>query len=144
LCKYRCICRVTGHSLGGALATHAAAHLIANGIQVDTFYTFGSPRVGDSRFTQWFDTTLKTNSKNRITHGRDPVPHLPFEDWGFIHVPHEIFYAGSVKAGYVTCNDSAGKEDINCSDKYKTDTAVTDHITYYDIDFTVIVLECQV
>jgi hypothetical protein len=48
-----------------------------------------------------------------------------------------------VKAGFVTCNDSATKEDTNCSDKHPIDTNVTDHITYYDIDFAVIVLECQ-
>jgi hypothetical protein len=111
---------------------------------VESFYSYGSPRVGDERFSQWFDTTLKTNVKNRITHGKDPVPHLPMKDWGFLHVPHEIFYSGKVQSGYVTCNDAYNKEDPNCSDKNRLDTNVTDHITYYDIDFTVIVLECQV
>jgi predicted lipase len=41
---------VTGHSLGAALATHAVADLIANNITVQSFYNFGSPRVGDARF----------------------------------------------------------------------------------------------
>jgi len=45
---------VTGHSLGGAIATLAVAELISKGIQVDNLYTFGSPRVGDSNFISWF------------------------------------------------------------------------------------------
>ena len=42
---------ITGHSLGGALATHALAILSAQGFQIKNFYTFGSPRVGDSKFS---------------------------------------------------------------------------------------------
>ena len=45
---------VTGHSLGGALATHAMGHLIKNGITIANFYTFGCPRVGDEKFFSWF------------------------------------------------------------------------------------------
>lgn len=41
---------VTGHSLGGALATHALVALTSNGVKVDSFYSFGSPRVGDTAF----------------------------------------------------------------------------------------------
>ena len=36
---------LTGHSLGGALATLAAAHL--EGARVQGLYTYGCPRVGD-------------------------------------------------------------------------------------------------
>jgi hypothetical protein len=81
--------------------------------------------------------------KNRVTKGRDPVPHLPLKEWGFLHVPHEIYYPGKVAQGYTTCTDSSTKEDPNCADKNKVDTNTTDHITYYDIDFAGIVLECQ-
>jgi predicted lipase len=89
-CKNHKIFSVTGHSLGGALATHATAQLLVAGINVEQFYTYGSPRVGDSKFTSWFDNLLsqKTNNKARVTHGRDPVPHLPPSEWGFLHVPH--------------------------------------------------------
>lgn len=78
-----------------------------------------------------------------MTHGRDPVPHLPPSDFGFTHNPHEIFYRAFVREGYVTCNDSGSKEDPNCSDKYKLDVMVTDHISYYDIDFAGIIITCQ-
>lgn len=79
---------MTGHSLGGALATHAAIQLLSENIPVDQFYTFGSPRVGDNKFSTWFDSYLKTNNRFRVTHGRDPVPHLPPADFGFTHVSH--------------------------------------------------------
>lgn len=58
-------------------------------------------------------------------------------------MPHEIFYSSTIKAGYITCNDNSTKEDNNCSDKYKNDAMVLDHLTYYDIDYTGVVLECQ-
>jgi predicted lipase len=49
---------VTGHSLGAAIATLTAAHLLAdfnvNPASV-SLYTFGSPRVGDRAFADWFD-----------------------------------------------------------------------------------------
>lgn len=41
---------VTGHSLGGALAYHGAAHLFSLGFNVSAIYTQGSPRVGDELF----------------------------------------------------------------------------------------------
>ncbi|MFM7365811.1 MAG: lipase family protein [Cuspidothrix sp.] len=62
---------LTGHSLGGALATLAAYRLI-NTFPVNSVYTFGSPRVGDKDF----------RSQYKITHFRfenrnDIVPHVP-------------------------------------------------------------------
>ena len=78
---------VTGHSLGAAIATHATAHLIANQTKVTEFYSLGSPRVGDAKFRVWFDQVYgATHFKARVTHRRDPVPHLPLEDWGFLHL----------------------------------------------------------
>ncbi len=68
--------RITGHSLGGALATHAAVQLVSQGINVEALYTYGSPRVGDNKFSTWFDALVKS-VKVRVSHGRDPVPHLP-------------------------------------------------------------------
>jgi len=135
--------RVTGHSLGAALATHTVAYLLANKIKVTDFYNFGSPRVGDSKFTIWFNQAYGPDHfKARVTHRKDPVPHLPLEDWGFLHVNTEIFYQGSKKDGAYVCSD-ANAEDKKCSDSYKLDTDVGDHVSYYDIDFPGIVLTCQ-
>ncbi len=46
---------MTGHSLGAAIATHTVAHLMANKYTVTDFYNYGSPRVGDAKFTVWFN-----------------------------------------------------------------------------------------
>jgi len=53
---------------------------LANRIPVTTFYHYGSPRVGDTKFTIWFNELYGQNQghfKGRVTHGKDPVPHLP-------------------------------------------------------------------
>ena len=67
---------VTGHSLGGALATLAAA-LLAEQPKQDVFgvtavYTFGSPRVGNSAFARQYQPLLF-----RCERGDDIVPHVP-------------------------------------------------------------------
>ncbi len=69
----------TGHSLGGALATLAAAIKPPRAV-----YTFGSPRVGDGRFQQLFrDTPVY-----RIATPHDIVTHLPPSraPFGYVHV----------------------------------------------------------
>lgn len=63
---------VTGHSLGGALATLAAARLARESIPVAGVYTFGSPRVGDAAFAATYRPTLYC-----VENGNDIVCHLP-------------------------------------------------------------------
>lgn len=61
---------------------------------------------------------------------------------GFAHINTEVFYKGKIKDGHVVCND-ATSEDKYCSNQYIADVLVSDHISYYDIDFTAIILTCQ-
>lgn len=70
---------LTGHSLGGALATLAAAHIGSEAI--DGLYTFGSPRVGDAAFT----AVLPSRSHIRFVHRDDWVPQIPPEFLGYVH-----------------------------------------------------------
>jgi triacylglycerol lipase len=70
---------LTGHSLGGALATLAAAHLGTETIQ--GLYTFGCPRVGDAAFT----SVLPTRSYIRFVHRDDWVPTVPPGLLGYVH-----------------------------------------------------------
>lgn len=65
---------ITGHSLGGAVATIAAAHLRAQGYPCD-LYTFGSPRVGNEGFVNFVGS--QEGNEFRVTHYDDPVPRLP-------------------------------------------------------------------
>jgi len=63
--------------LGAAIATHAVAYLISNKHNVLEFYNYGGPRVGDKAFSSWFGKIWGSRGKYRVTHGKDPVPHLP-------------------------------------------------------------------
>lgn len=73
---------ITGHSLGGALATIAAAALSDNGVEVAGVYTFGQPRVGDRAFVRQLNAHV--NGKVfRFVNNNDIVPHVPppFSVW---------------------------------------------------------------
>ncbi|WP_322096876.1 lipase family protein [Povalibacter uvarum] len=70
----------TGHSLGAALATLAAARRAPRAV-----YAFGSPRVGDVRFVD----RLRNVPVYRIVHGADIVTAVPPEVLGFRHAGEE-------------------------------------------------------
>lgn len=72
-------CILTGHSLGGALATRAAIDL-----PVKEVVTFGAPRVGDAGFAEAY-TQLAGTHTTRYVHQLDPVPMLPSWFQGFRH-----------------------------------------------------------
>ncbi|WP_152396137.1 lipase family protein [Paenibacillus guangzhouensis] len=67
---------ITGHSLGGALATLCAIDVAANTAYTTPWvYTFGSPRVGDPAFSKAFIRQVKTSY--RINNLVDAVTHIP-------------------------------------------------------------------
>ena len=66
---------VTGHSLGGALASIAALHIGHSSHYRPHVYTFASPRVGNTEFTRHF--RLRVNTSFRIANTEDIVPTLP-------------------------------------------------------------------
>jgi len=64
----------------------------------------------------------------RLTHYRDPVPHLPMEIMGFVHIGHEVYYdedwqEHTVCAGY--------REDSKCADSKWLWDSVGDHLKYF-------------
>jgi len=73
----------TGHSLGGGLATLAAADYSVSTCHLVTLVTFGAPRVGGLRFSRFAIDTVP--QWTRITHAADPVPYLPPAHWGYRH-----------------------------------------------------------
>ncbi|BAZ12571.1 lipase class 3 [Calothrix sp. NIES-4071] len=67
---------VTGHSLGGALATIATLHIhLSERIPIKSpiLYSFASPRVGDMNFARNFDNL----ECYRIANSEDIVPKIP-------------------------------------------------------------------
>lgn len=67
---------ICGHSLGGALGYIAAAHF---GEMYPDFkiicHTFGSPRVGNKAFADWFNKNVHEHI--RVVNKQDPVPMIP-------------------------------------------------------------------
>jgi len=83
---------VTGHSLGGALATIAALDLQYNitsqSGQEIAVYTYGAPRVGNRALVDSFRSRVPQSY--RFVYGRDLITHLPRVWMGYAHVPQEI------------------------------------------------------
>ena len=86
---------VTGHSLGGAMATILAQRLeFAGGHDVDTLYTYGSPRAGGPRFRAWCEKHL---NHQRFVNNNDVVPCIPtFFRWRHSGKCHYIKSTGEV------------------------------------------------
>jgi triacylglycerol lipase len=76
---------LTGHSMGGALATLAALRLTKAGQGVDGIYTYGSPRVGDRDFRSAFNEALADRAF-RFVNDEDIVTRLPMKVLGYCHV----------------------------------------------------------
>jgi len=79
-----CPIYLTGHSLGGAVASIAAAMLFDQGWNISGVATFGSPRPGDRSFSRWLDR--QPIKVIRVVRAWDPVTAVPFLLWGFRHV----------------------------------------------------------
>jgi hypothetical protein len=79
---------ICGHSLGGALATVAAASLVKRGRKnIQGVYTFGQPRVGDLVFVNEIGRALK-GKVFRFVNNNDIVPRVPppFLPWNPTHI----------------------------------------------------------
>ena len=81
---------LTGHSLGGALATLAAAELLYHDESFYGVYTFGQPRVGDREFMRTFNAEAKTRFF-RFQNNNDIVTRIPARIMGYRHVGSFIY-----------------------------------------------------
>eukprot|EP01062_Namystynia_karyoxenos_P058467 TRINITY_DN49_c0_g2_i1.p1 TRINITY_DN49_c0_g2~~TRINITY_DN49_c0_g2_i1.p1 ORF type:complete len:419 (+),score=88.75 TRINITY_DN49_c0_g2_i1:88-1344(+) len=132
--------RVTGHSLGGALATlcarDVAAEMMVGGSKVLVELTsVASPRVGDAAFVRWMHGNL--GESWRLTHNKDVVPHVPTGWMGFQHIGREVFSKGDGEE-YALCDGSG--EDPQCANacwqglaEPGTCTSIEDHALYLGI-----------
>ena len=71
---------ITGHSLGGALATLMAYFSTEDqAIKIDGVYTYGQPPIGDSEFRQCYEAQLLDKTFRFVNH-KDVVPRLKPND----------------------------------------------------------------
>ncbi|KAI8806178.1 Alpha/Beta hydrolase protein [Cladochytrium replicatum] len=128
----------TGHSLGGALAMHAAldlaqtkyvARLTPANIRV---FTQGEPRIGNNAAGVWV-TGQGWGSVYRGVNYDDIVPRLPYQWLGFKHHRREwwILSGGS---SVVTCDDinASDNEDTNCMNSV-SGTSTSAHGLYFTV-----------
>jgi predicted lipase len=124
---------ITGHSLGGALATLCAFDIMYNELPytISQHITFGSPRVGNNVFFYYFKA-FGIYSK-RVTHQYDIVPHVPEEFLGYEHINNEIWY-DEHNVQYTICDDY-NEEDPNCSNSCAPTkcTSTSDHLNYLNV-----------
>ncbi|KAJ2913344.1 hypothetical protein MD484_g7068, partial [Candolleomyces efflorescens] len=112
---------LTGHSLGGAIAIIATAHLSVQipGVSLRTI-TYGSPRVGNQAFVDFVNAR---SVMNRINNKDDPVPILPGRFLNYAHTEGEIHIVNS--GSWVSC---PGQDNTNsqCTIGYVPNILVSD------------------
>ena len=150
---------VTGHSLGGSLASLAST-LIASEQKTTKdnliLYTFGQPRVGNYDYALTHDGLVPKSF--RVTHFRDIVVHLPTcnvitpgtpciaPGGGPYHHGKEIYYSSEVmtkSSSYKVCEGLPHNEDLSCSNNplvwlrclpVELLECIDDHKHYFNID----------
>ena len=55
-------------------------------------YTFGSPRVGNEEFSDYFYSVFPDHTYYRVVHYNELVPHIPPSLIGYKHVGDEAWY----------------------------------------------------
>lgn len=131
---------VTGHSMGGAMASFCGLDLKVNheakNVQV---MTFGQPRIGNAIFASYYSKLVPNTI--RVVNDHDIVPHLPpyysyFPQKTYHHFPREVWLynigLGSLvyKAEKI-CDDSG--EDPDCC-RSVTGNSILDHLNYYGVE----------
>ncbi|CAD8081966.1 unnamed protein product [Paramecium sonneborni] len=122
---------ITGHSLGGAIAALLAVDVTRLGIQVDNFFTYGAPRVGNIEFATWFEDYVIPKEQWRVTHYADTVVHTPPLSFYYAHLPQEVWY-NEENTSFKVCQQGI-VEDDSCSNSLWTyQYSISDHTSYFN------------
>lgn len=81
---------ITGHSLGGAMATIAAARFIHQDKPFISVYTFGQPRSMDRDTARIFNSEAGSRC-HRFQNNEDIVTRVPARFMGYSHVGHCLY-----------------------------------------------------
>eukprot|EP00929_Paragymnodinium_shiwhaense_P079256 TRINITY_DN4124_c0_g1_i1.p1 TRINITY_DN4124_c0_g1~~TRINITY_DN4124_c0_g1_i1.p1 ORF type:complete len:479 (-),score=74.99 TRINITY_DN4124_c0_g1_i1:295-1626(-) len=148
-----CELRITGHSLGAAMAAMFAAHWVSQDSKFrrPLVYTFGQPRVGNWNWARLYDEMVPDTY--RVVNSADIVPHIPLcssnqtsctkDTNDYYHSGKEVWfpagdYTNGVMCGYRECTGSPRFEDPTCSDGLVTGPflgswSITDHSGYWTV-----------
>lgn len=110
------------------MATIAALDIQKLGIKVDILYTYGSPRVGNKEFSDYFHRQFP--EAVRVVHNKDIVPHNPSRVLGYWHVYTEVWLDEHSEIKKI-CTSSADEDDCSYSALI---CSVSDHLDYYNIN----------
>lgn len=134
---------ITGHSLGGAVATLCASDLkfhLGRDYKIE-LVTYHSPRVGNEQFagfmafifdTEKVDPAVGNYMTRRFTNRDDPLCHLPPSWLDFLHLPQEVWV--NLENETKAC-DPAVVEDPNCSNSVLMPDDVFSHFYIWDVSF---------
>ena len=111
---------LTGHSLGAGLCTLLAYDLTKTEYEVQHFYNFGSPRVGNAAFVKDFDSKI---NGFRVVHNNDIVASVPPRAFDYAHITQGICYDES-NIFYILCGDESCGPSL-CSS--------SDHMNYLNV-----------
>ncbi len=90
---------LTGHSLGGAMATLAAAELIQADEPFFGVYTYGQPRVGDRGFARVFNVEAKSRFF-RFQNNNDIVTRVPARLMNYSHVGSFVYISAEMQLSW--------------------------------------------
>ena len=135
--KYRVL--VTGHSLGGAIASLASVYMIHESLVPRdrlVLYTFGMPRVGNYDYALQHSRLVPHSF--RVVNGHDPVPHYPVKLGTPSSSPYhhglEVHYenAQSVDSEWKECRGMPFNEDFECGWS-AVNHLLSDHFNYFGL-----------
>lgn len=115
---------LTGHSMGGAMATMAALDLADSGLKPRAVYTYGSPVVGDRDFAERYNDAVG-DTTYRVVNQTDDVPRLQAP--GYKHVGEERYLNASGDAQTGTNFFSKFWDRLNRRIDEPVGAGITDH-----------------
>lgn len=122
---------ITGHSLGGAMATILSIFMKDDGGNMwenpaSCLITFGEPRVGNGAFAKKHDEMIAPSRKLRFVNNLDPVPHIPL--WPAAHHhSREIWMTKGLwtrRNYWKVCKE---RDPLSCSNLWTVFPRVKDH-----------------
>ena len=103
---------VTGHSLGGCLANFCALSLkqqIKNDRLHPKVYTFGTPKVGNQYFADYYDREIGKGFSYRIENSLDIAPRMPLP----LPFPLNLIAGSGIRVGEFYLGDYAGVGEVH-------------------------------